>query len=118
MNSQNIEPQLRADSFSCPHCNSVAHQDWFSLFLKLENATDVVVLIPGNISVSTLVQGESEPDDVKEMDQFVERLRKNELTYVYQKQSQYVKAKMANLHVSGCHSCNGFALWVGGRLVF
>jgi hypothetical protein len=29
-----------------------------------------------------------------------------------------VKAKMANLHLSGCHSCNGFALWVGDRLVF
>ena len=25
---------------------------------------------------------------------------------------------MANLHVSGCHNCNGFALWVGERLVF
>jgi hypothetical protein len=45
-------------------------------------------------------------------------LKKNEVTYVYQKHSQSVKAKMANLHVSGCHSCNGFALWVGDRLVF
>jgi hypothetical protein len=45
-------------------------------------------------------------------------LKKNEVTYVYQKHSQSVKAKMANLHVSGCHSCNGFALWVGDRLLF
>jgi hypothetical protein len=43
-----VEPQLGAHSFSCPHCNAVAHQDWFSLFLKPENATDVVVLIPEN----------------------------------------------------------------------
>ena len=25
---------------------------------------------------------------------------------------------MANLHVSSCHSCNGFPLWVGSLLVF
>ena len=118
MDSHEVEPQLGAESFSCPHCNAVAHHDWFSLFLKPENATDVVVLIPENVTVSMLVQGESEGDDTKEADQFVERLRKNELTYVYQKHSQSIKVKMANLHVSGCPSCNGFALWVGGRLVF
>jgi hypothetical protein len=33
-----------ANAFSCPHCNAIAHQDWFSLFLKLERGTDVVVL--------------------------------------------------------------------------
>ena len=100
MSSQEDEPKLGAESFSCPHCNAVAHHDWFSLFLKPENATDVVVLIPENVTVSMLVQGESERDDIKEADQFVERLRKNELTYVYQKHSQSIKVKMANLSTS------------------
>jgi Domain of unknown function (DUF4145) len=118
MNSQNIEPQLGTESFSCPHCNVVAHQDWFSLFLKPENANDVDVLTPETVTVHTLVQGKNEWNDIKEIDELVERLKKNEVTYVYQKHSQSVKAKMANLHVSGCHSCNGFALWMGDRLVF
>ena len=118
MNSQNMEPQLGAESFSCPHCNAVAHQDWYSLFLMPENATELRVLTPEAVTASTLRQGEGELDDIKEIDQFVERLKKNELTFEYQKHSQSVKVKMANLHVSNCHSCNGFALWVGGRLVF
>ena len=118
MNSQNMEPQLGAESFSCPHCNVVAHQDWFSLFLKPENANDVDFLTPETVTARTLVQGKDEWNDIKEIDEFVERLKKNEVTYVYQKHSQSVKAMMANLHVSGCHSCNGFALWVGNRLVF
>jgi hypothetical protein len=118
VNSQNIEPQLGAESFSCPHCNVVAHQDWYSLFLKPENANDLDVLTPETVTVRTLVQGKGESNDIKEIDQFVERLKKNEVTYVYQKHSQSLKVKMANLHVSGCHSCNAFALWVGGRLVF
>src|SRR5580704_6457904 len=25
---------------------------------------------------------------------------------------------MANLHISNCHNCNGFSLWVSGLLVF
>jgi hypothetical protein len=34
MASQDIEPQLGAESFSCPHCDAtVAHHDWFSLFV-------------------------------------------------------------------------------------
>jgi predicted RNA-binding Zn-ribbon protein involved in translation (DUF1610 family) len=26
MNSQQIQPRLGAETFSCPHCNAVAHQ--------------------------------------------------------------------------------------------
>jgi hypothetical protein len=45
-------------------------------------------------------------------------LKKNELTFEYQKHPQSLKVKMANLHVSNCHNCNGFAIWVAGRLGF
>ena len=113
-----IEPRLRAESFSCPHCNTVAHQDWYSLFLKPENAAEVRVLTPETVIVSTLRQGEGQPDSLKEIDRFVERLKKNALTHEYQKHPHPLKVKMANLHISSCHSCNGFSLWVGGLLVF
>src|ERR1700730_15976123 len=111
-----IEPQLGAESFSCPHCNTVAHQDWYSLFLKSENAAEVRVLTPE--AVKALRQGDAQRDNIKEIDQFVERLKKNALTYEYQKHPHPLKVKMANLHISNCHSCNGFSLWVGGLLVF
>jgi hypothetical protein len=45
-------------------------------------------------------------------------LKRNEVTYVYQNHSQSLKVKMANLHLSSCDSCSGFALWVGERLAF
>ena len=66
-----IQPRLGAESFSCPHCNTVAHQDWYSLFLKPENAAEVRVLTPEAIR-----QGEAQRDSIKEIDQFIERLKK------------------------------------------
>jgi hypothetical protein len=116
MSSQDIEPRLGAESFSCPHCNAPANQDWYSLFLKPENADEVLVLTPETVTVRT--QSKNEWNDITEIDQFVERLKRNEVTYVYQKHSQSLKVKMANLHLSSCPSCTGFALWVGERLTF
>jgi hypothetical protein len=113
-----VEPRLGAESFSCPHCKTIAHQDWHSLFLRPENAAEVRVLTPETVNVTASGRGEAQQDSIKEIDRFVERLKRNELTYEYQKHPQPLKVRMANLHVSNCHSCNGFALWVGGLLVF
>jgi hypothetical protein len=110
------EPKLGAESFSCPHCNAVAHQDWYSLFLRPENAAEITVLTPEATTVSMLRNAEGE--DINEIDHFAERLKKNGLTYFYHKHLQSLKVRMGNLHVSNCHNCNGFAVWVSGRLLF
>jgi hypothetical protein len=116
MSSQDVEPQLGAESFSCPHCNAVAHQDWFSIFLKPENATDAVVLTPE--AAITLTERDEDDDDRQRREQFLERLKKNDLTYHYEKYPQNVKVKMVNLHLSSCYNCNGFSVWVRDRPVF
>ena len=108
MNSQDMEPQFGAESFSCPHCNAVAHQDWYSLFLKPENATDVVVL---TLEALMLAKG-------NESDQFLQRLKDNVLAYEYQEHPRNLKVKLLNLHVSRCYNCKGFTVWVRDRLVF
>jgi hypothetical protein len=91
----------------------VTHQDWFSLFLKPENATDAVVL---TLEAAMLLKA---GDNVtNEGEQVVQRLKDNVLTYEYQNPPRTVKAKLVNLHVSRCYSCKGFALWVRDRLVF
>jgi hypothetical protein len=53
-----------------------------SLFLKPENADEVLVLTPETVSVRT--EGKNQWNDIKEIDEFVERLKRNEVTYVYQ----------------------------------
>src|SRR3984893_18697920 len=108
MSSDSIEPQLGAESFSCPHCHALAHQDWYSLFLKQENATDVVVL---TLEALMLAKG-------NESDQFLQHLKDNVLAYEYQEHPQNLKVKLLNLHVSRCYNCKGFTVWVRDRLVF
>jgi hypothetical protein len=71
MASHDVEPQLGAESFSCPHCNTVAHQDWYSLFLRPENAAEVRVLT--SEAVNALRQGDAQRYNIKEIDQFVVR---------------------------------------------
>jgi hypothetical protein len=53
MSSQDIEPRIGVESFSCPHCNALANQDWYSLFLKPENADEVIALTPETVNVRT-----------------------------------------------------------------
>ena len=108
MSSQEDEPKLGAELFSCPHCNAVAHHDWFSLFLKPENATDVVVL---TLEALMLAKG-------NESDQFLQRLKDNVLAYEYQEHPRNLKVKLLNLHVSRCYNCKGFTVWVRDKLVF
>lgn len=116
--SEYIDPRLGAESFSCPHCNTVAHQDWYSLFLKPQNAAEVGVLTPATVNAGMLNQSDAQPDSIKEIERFIERLKRSELTYEYQRHPQPLKVKMANLHTSNCHRCNQFSLWVGDLLVF
>src|SRR6516165_4792114 len=77
MTSHAVEPRLGLESFSCPHCNVVAHQEWFSLFLKAENnAADVIVLTPE--AAMSLVEHLDDEEDRKRGEQFIERLKNNE----------------------------------------
>ena len=108
MISQEDEATLGAASFSCPHCNAVTHQDWYSLFLNPENATDVVVL---TLEALMLAKG-------NESDQFLQHLKDNVLAYEYQEHPRNLKVKLLNLHVSRCYNCKGFTVWVRDRLVF
>ena len=113
MSSHYLQPQLGAESFSCPHCNVEADQDWFSLFLKPEKGTDVVVL-----ALEAAFNLNSEDLDERESEQLAKRLQENVVTYEYINNPRTVKAKLVNVHASRCYNCNGFAVWVRDQLVF
>ena len=109
MASQETEPKLGVESFSCPHCNAVAHHDWFSLFLKPED--DPTEIIVHTLEAAMLAKNKENYDLIKD-------LKHNVLTYEYQEPPRTLKVKLVNLYVSRCYSCRGFAIWVRDQLVF
>jgi hypothetical protein len=117
MISDAVEPRLGLESFSCPHCNAVAHQEWFSLLLKsVTKSEGFVALTPDALTSSSSLY-----DNVKDkilFEQFVERLGKNAVTYRTLQHQQTSRTEMVNLHLSQCYSCRGFAVWVEDRLVY
>jgi hypothetical protein len=112
-----VEPSLGADSFSCPHCGAYSHQSWRKLALvSFERDTGPEVISYDNMR-NVRIERDADDNSRKRWESFVERIRKNNVTYWYQ---QYIRTdwSFVNLHVSECYSCNGFTIWVQDRFVY
>ena len=118
MPSKFVEPQLAAESFSCPHCNAFAHQWWYRLYLKgTKNGSELKTLSIEKINPRRDFKILDE-DDRKRAESFVKRLEKNFVTFRTQRHNEYLAGEMINLHLSRCFACDGFAVWVADRLVY
>lgn len=111
-----IEPELGIDSFSCPHCHAIAHQTWFHLLIHEYGRRDERPFVFGG-------KPDIDPErfderEAKALREFVYRLEKNTVTYRNHTDSQYSSAEMANLNLSRCFSCEGFAVWVEDTLIY
>jgi len=113
-----IPPQLGRESYSCPHCGAIAHQNWFRVF---------AVRLPREVNVSTLTRAEIDRFDPSKVDDdqsrghivhFIERFEKNALTYRTVRHSVSADWEMVNLFFSLCYSCDGFAIWFEDRLLY
>jgi hypothetical protein len=50
--------------------------------------------------------------------EFIERLKSNALTFLRHDGDEYLASEMANLAVSRCYACQGYAVWVEDRRVY
>jgi hypothetical protein len=118
MASHAVEPQLGAESFSCPHCNAFAHQDWYRVFISGFSGKDKLLVFRYEEISHEKVTGLEDNEERKRIEQFAERLAKNFITYRHRRHSEYLSAQMVNLCLSHCYSCKGFAAWVGDSLAY
>jgi hypothetical protein len=118
MTSDAVEPRLGLESFSCPHCNVVAHQEWFFLLLKnVKRIEDLATFTPEE-ALKSLANSDDDEKGQKLFEQFIERLGHNAITYRTLPYQQASTTEMVNLHLSHCYNCRGFAVWVQGQLVY
>lgn len=110
---QPVEPRLGAESFSCPHCGALAHQSWRQLgLLDFKNKEHPIKLTYDEAAKVT-----ASGDDAKRWKGFLERLKKNSLTY-WHMHYQTTDWVFVNLCLSECYACQGFAIWVEDRIVY
>jgi Domain of unknown function (DUF4145) len=119
-----VPPSLGADSFSCPHCGALAHQNWFKVIPEsFESGGRPQVLTPElsnklRKKLETSSDDEDEDKDDKHLRALLTRFEKNEVTYFTRRHSSQSYWEMVNVAFSQCHSCDGFAIWVKDGLVF
>jgi hypothetical protein len=114
MSSKPVEPQLGAESFSCPHCGAFAHQFFHRAFVKVyePGKSPEVLRIDERIAKVkiSLELDQDEAEKRKGQLQFLERLEKHALTYAETGQyGEECHREMVNLALSMCFSCKGFA---------
>jgi hypothetical protein len=115
--SKVITPELGAKSFSCPHCGAIAHQIWQRVFIdSYDRGGSPTVARFHPFDESNLDRLESEQK--KRIIEFAYRLKENVVTYEALVSNRYVGLEMANLVLSHCVSCKGFAVWIEDRLLY
>jgi hypothetical protein len=109
-----IPPQLGMNSFSCPHCGALSHQNWYQIFLSpYGKGKGPQAFEYSDVLLAAAEQIDDEPtrDDAK---QLAERLRQHFVTY--ERNSATCDVQLINAAVSHCYSCDSFCVWVGDRL--
>jgi hypothetical protein len=117
MPPKEVIPGLALASFSCPHCGAFADQHWLRMFARgFERDNEPVVYTAEgfqNVDVDQL-----EKDDRKAFVALHKRFKKNEVTYQYKQYGENCNWEMVNAHLSMCHSCEAFAIWIKDKLMW
>ncbi|MCA1457761.1 DUF4145 domain-containing protein [Bradyrhizobium sp. BRP22] len=121
-----VPPTFGGESFSCAHCGALADQHWFKVipehFQKDKKPSVCTAQMAADLR-KTLKNANRDAEDFDERKQtsllsFLDRFDKNEVTYLVNRHSVSSTWEMINLNLSQCHSCKGFTIWVGERIVY
>ncbi|TQF33804.1 DUF4145 domain-containing protein [Bradyrhizobium sp. UNPA324] len=121
-----VHPTLGANSFSCAHCEALADQHWFKVvpesFKKDTTPRLCTPEVAAKAKQTIAAQDDRDDDETDPKHQglldMLARFEKNEVTYFVNRCSSQSSWEMVNLHLSQCHSCKGFMVWVKDRIVY
>lgn len=116
--SKAVPPQLGAESFSCPHCGAFAEQYWLRVLVKsLRRHTKPVIITTQDLQDFDLSKiGDKEK--LVEVKAWIKRLEKHFVSYETHEYGESCNWELNNAFVSLCHSCDGFAIWIGDGLIY
>lgn len=111
-----IEPSLKSNRFTCPRCNEEADQVWLNVYAApVSNPEGLPLRIEGE-GLRQLSENPQFPPDIRE--QKVAYWNKVNSGEVFLDRWVPVQTDLfvAGMELSVCRSCQGLAVWMGGRL--
>jgi hypothetical protein len=118
MSGKTITPSLGAKSFTCPHCGAMAHQHWYSVFVREYDKDNAPSMPDPDIIQDIEKNDDLDAENRRKLVKLFQRLLAKELFRQFQKDGIYLQYELNNLYVSLCYSCSKLALWVADSLLY
>jgi len=118
MSSKEVIPALGLDSFSCPHCGALAQQHWFRVFARSFERGKKPLLRHLALLQEVDLRKMEDDKEKKAFKELTERLKKNQVTYQVVPYGEDCRWEMLNMHLSFCHSCDAWAVWIKDGLAW
>lgn len=117
MPPKEVVPGLALDSFSCPHCGAFADQHWFRIFVR-GFRDDNKPFVMAEEDFKKIKLAEMDHKQKNGLLEWFKRFKKNEVTYSVEEYGENCRWEMTNAHMSMCHSCEAFAIWIKDKLIW
>src|SRR5258708_10595476 len=118
MTTRVTNPALGAESFNCPSCGALAHQDWFHFYSKFYEK-DSGQWIPDSKAAERVLSDKDLSPEHRDSFSAYYRKRLSQLPFFDQSgQDTWVRLELENVYASKCYSCDALALWVFDKPIF
>lgn len=109
-----VVPKLGLESYSCPHCGALAHQDWFDCY-DIERETPPVLL--DEEMAGSIVAG-AEPNMRETLRKYADRRLSREIHFDDTYRELYRANDIINLYIARCFSCKRLTLWLYDKILW
>jgi hypothetical protein len=113
-------PSTDLVSFNCPHCGALAHQTWYSLYVREMERDGKPFIIDQNAMDDLEDNKEMHPQIHKDIKEIWSNSLKNFETgnpFFDQGTERYLKVELRNVWISRCYSRDKLSLWLNKRLL-
>lgn len=108
-----VNPTFGSSRFNCPHCHTLAHQTWYSVFTnRLQKPPELLDFDNLRIILKNKDEEHIPENVIVWLTKVVE-----EKPFLLKDKSSYGDFELHLFNVSQCYSCEDFAIWRLGRMV-
>lgn len=111
-----VPPSVRKTAFSCPHCEALAHQSWYSLHVKelQDNGTPAIFTEAG---LELYLESIEDINERERRRKIMKKLIRGDPALEYQ--VHYTgTTSLYNVSISVCFNCGNISVWIYDRIVY